>query len=172
MNDGGAQTRVKRFARIVCDHLAPRADILEIGVGSGELATMLRGVGHTVVGIDRRPRDEFPAIASTFEAYEPAQQFNCVAAQLVLHHADDLEVFIAKMTRLAAGGIVAIADYGWERSDDAAFREARGDLHTSREMLAALDLACERRFYEDAAYSSEGDGPDRIAFYYIGSPRT
>jgi SAM-dependent methyltransferase len=171
MHEGGPPTRVRRFAQIVCDHLASHANILEIGVGSGELATLLRSAGHAVVGIDRRPRDEFPAIASTFESYEPARQFDCVAAQLVLHHADDLEAFIAKMTRLAAGGIVAIADYGWERSDDASFREARTDLHTSRNMIDALDRVCERRFYEDAAYGNEGNGTDRIAFYYIGSPR-
>ncbi len=45
-------------------------------------------------------------------------------------------------------GIVAVDDYGWERSDDAEFRADRADLHTSSDMVAALDRALERIFYQ------------------------
>jgi 2-polyprenyl-3-methyl-5-hydroxy-6-metoxy-1,4-benzoquinol methylase len=167
-----ASTRILRFSDIICSYLTSPGRVLEIGAGDGSLATHLMNAGHQVIAIDRKPRPTFPAIETTFEDYSDREPFDCVLAQLVLHHAGDLEQFIAKMVRLTkAGGIIAIDDYGWERSEDRAFRDDRRDLHTSTRMIAALDRALHCLRYEDHAYSLDGDGSDTLAFTYLGMPR-
>jgi 2-polyprenyl-3-methyl-5-hydroxy-6-metoxy-1,4-benzoquinol methylase len=167
-----AVPRIDNFAETIVTHLTDVGDILEIGAGDGALATALVAAGHRVVAIDRSPREGFPALATSFEAYDAGEaRFDAVVAQLVLHHADDLDAFIAKMAALTKpNGIVALDDYGWERSDDEHFRAERKDLHTSEHMLAALDGAFVRLLYRDHAYSDEGAGTDRLGFTYVGRP--
>lgn len=168
-----ASPRIASFAKTIVELTPDGASILEIGVGDGELARELAMSGRRVLGIDRNPRGSFPAIATSFEEYEAGNaRFDCVVAQLVLHHAADLAAFVAKMLRLTKpGGIIAVDDYGWERSGDEAFRADRADLHTSETMLDALDRDFDRVLYRDHAYFDDGAGHDEIAFTYIGKPR-
>ena len=170
MSQGDVQERAARFAAAIARHVRGGSDILEIGAGEGSLATLLASAGHRVVAIDPQPRGAFPTIATTFEEYDPgADRFDCVAAQFVLHHAADLEAFVAKMARLAGpNGIVAIDDYGWERSGDATFRAERSDLHTAEKMLEILDRSFDRIFYENHGYSWEGYSDSRLAFIFMG----
>jgi 2-polyprenyl-3-methyl-5-hydroxy-6-metoxy-1,4-benzoquinol methylase len=165
--------RTTVFAKVIRKHVPANSKILEIGAGEGALATSLTEAGHRVVALDPNPRGGFPVIATTFEEFEADRdRFDCVVAQYVLHHASDLDGFIAKMARLTRpDGIIAIDDYGWERSDDAQFRADRADLHTSEKMLELLDRTFSRISYEDHAYAPDVSDDDRLAFFFVGKPR-
>lgn len=173
MSESDVSERASRFAGVISAHLAAGSTILEIGAGEGGLATLLASAGHRVVAIDPKPRGAFPTIATTFEEYDAgSDRFDCVAAQFVLHHAADLDRFLGKMALLTRpDGIVAIDDYGWERSGDAAFRAERADLHTSHTMLERLERSFDRIFYEDHGYSWEGYSDSRLAFIFVGRSR-
>lgn len=165
--------RIEHFTRLLLEHLPPHARVLEIGSGEGLLAQRLADAGHDVVAIDTNLRSVFPVMETSFEAFEcSASSFDCVTAQLVLHHVDNLHATVAKIERLLTpSGIVAIDDYGWERSRDAAYREERRDLHTSRVMLAALHEGFDEVLYEEHGHvrGAEHDGP--LGFTFLGTPR-
>jgi 2-polyprenyl-3-methyl-5-hydroxy-6-metoxy-1,4-benzoquinol methylase len=165
--------RATLFSGVILTHVPANSDILEIGAGEGALATLLTNAGHRVVALEPNPRGSFPVIASTFEEFDAGRdRFDCIAAQFVLHHAGDLDAFVAKMARLTRpGGVVAIDEYGWERSDDEAFRAERADLHTSEKMLALLDRTFRRISYEDHSYAPDVSNEDRLAFFFVGKPR-
>lgn len=165
--------RTARFANLLLERLPPHARILEIGAGEGLLAKQLAAAGHDVVALDTHLRSTFPIVETSFENYDaPAHSFDCIAAQLVLHHVPDLKAALDKIgALLKPTGIVAIDDYGWERSTDEAFRRERSDLHTSQAMLAALRAHFTQTYYADHAYFSDGAGDDGLAFTFIGTPR-
>jgi GrpB-like predicted nucleotidyltransferase (UPF0157 family) len=165
--------RTARFANLLLERLPLRARILEIGAGEGLLAKQLAAAGHDVVALDTHLRSTFPIVETSFEYYDaPAHSFDCIAAQLVLHHVADLKAALDKIgALLKPTGIVAIDDYGWERSTDEAFRRERSDLHTSQAMLAALRAHFTQTYYADHAYFSDGAGDDGLAFTFIGKPR-
>ena len=167
-----AGPRVDRFAVLILERLPAQSRVLEIGAGEGLLAERLAAAGHDVVALDTALRSTFPVVLTRFEEYDaPAGSFDCVAAQLVLHHAGDLEATLEKVRRLVRpDGIVAIDDYGWERSDDPAFRADRNDLHRSDDMLRALRARFEQIAYFDHAYHGDGAGSDAIAFTFLGAP--
>lgn len=162
--------RIERFAAILLERLPPNARVLEVGAGEGLLARRLAGAGHNVVALDTNLRSTFPIVEASFEAFEaPAASFDCIAAQLVLHHAIDLDAMLAKFEHLlACGGFTGIDDYGWERSKDAAYRDERRDLHASQTMLAALRGRFDELFYTEHEYvrGAPGDGP--LGFTFIG----
>lgn len=160
--------RIEYFADLLLQHLPRASRVLEIGAGEGLLAQRLTDAGHEVIALEPQLRSFFPITESSFEAYEaPDASFDCIAAQLVLHHVDDLEATLAKVERLLTpGGIIAMDDYGWERSHDATFREQRRDLHTSEAMLSALRKRFDEAFYAEHGYvkGAEGDRPLGIMF--------
>lgn len=162
--------RVGMFSDVISQYAPPPGRVLEIGAGEGELAALLQSRGYEVVALDRHLRSRFPVIESAFEEYAaPAASFDCITAQLVLHHVDDIGATLEKVSRLLRpSGIVAIDDYGWERSNDAGFREDRADLHTSQAMLRALRSHFTEIAYFDHAYFEEGAGTDRLGFTFIG----
>lgn len=162
--------RIARFAGVIENFVRPPARVLEIGAGEGLLAARLAQDGYRVVALDRALRSTFPIVESSFEEYEaPAGSFDCIASQLVLHHVHSLDRALRKIAMLlSAGGIIAIDDYGWERSDDPVFRSDRCDLHRSDMMLAALRSQFTEIFYEDHAYFDEGAGEDSLGFTFIG----
>jgi GrpB-like predicted nucleotidyltransferase (UPF0157 family) len=166
--------RIDAFASAISQYVSPPARVLEIGAGEGELAYRLTARGYAVVALDRSLRSTFPIVESSFEEYEAEpESFDCVAAQLVLHHADDVQGMLRKASRLLRrGGIIAIDDYGWERSDDPAFRTDRADLHTSETMLRGLRAQFDELAYFDHAYFDEGAGTDRLGFTFIGAANT
>lgn len=165
--------RIDYFASLLLEHLPPNARVLEIGAGEGLLAQRLAEEGHDVVALDTQLRSFYPVTEISFQAYDAGNaRFDCVAAQLVLHHLDDLDATLTKVERLLQPrGIVAIDDYGWERSGDTAYREQRRDLHTSELMLSALREHFEQTLYREHAYvrGAEGDGP--LGFTFLGTVR-
>lgn len=165
--------RVEHFARTITAHIPERSRILEIGAGEGLLAARLAAARHDVVALDPQLRSTFPILERAFEDYDaPAHSFDCVAAQFWLHHARDLNAALEKIAGLLVpGGIIAIDDYGWERSNDAAFRDERADLYTSEAMLAALREHFEQRFYADHPYFKDAAG-DALAFTFVGRVKT
>lgn len=162
--------RIEAFAEIIARYIPEQAAILEIGAGEGELAQRLCRAGHTVTAIDPQLRSLYPIVESSFEAYQAeGRSFDCIVAQLVLHHAADLDGMLDKMAALLApAGIVAIDDFGWERSEDAGFRQERSDLHTAQAMLPALRERFGEVYYADHAYFEEGAGTDLLGFTFIG----
>ena len=162
--------RTARFAEILERYVRPPARILEIGAGEGLLAARLAQDGYDVVALDLALRSFFPVVESSFEQYDaPAGSFNCIASQLVLHHVRDIGAVLRKIALLLApGGIVAIDDFGWERSEDPAFRADRSDLHPSGTMLAALRANFAERYYDDHPYFAEGAGSDSLGFTFVG----
>jgi GrpB-like predicted nucleotidyltransferase (UPF0157 family) len=166
--------RVARFAALLERYLLRHARVLEIGAGEGLLAAKLAAAGYDVVAIDTQLRSTFPIVETSFEDYDaPAQSFDCVAAQLVLHHAADPKATLDKIARLLKPqGLIAIDDYGWERSDDPQFRDDRRDLLTSTAMLAALRSRFEEMYYADHAYFHDGAADDAIGFSFIGRALT
>lgn len=162
--------RVEAFAGVISNYVPPHGTILEIGAGEGELAALLHSRGYRVVALDRHLRSRFTIVESSFEDYEaPPESFDCIAAQLVLHHAGDLSAMLSKASRfLRRDGILAIDDYGWERSNEPAFRADRSDLITSESMLGALRSHFSEVAYFDHAYFEEGAGTDRLGFTFIG----
>jgi GrpB-like predicted nucleotidyltransferase (UPF0157 family) len=165
--------RVAAFADLIRQYVPAGSRVLEIGAGEGELAAQLRASGYDVVALDPQLRSTFPILEMRFEDYDAQpQSFDCIAAQLVLHHAGDLDAMLEKAeSALRPGGSIAIDDYGWERSDDPAFRNDRSDLHTSAAMLGALRERFEEIYYADHAYFDEGAGTDALGFSFLGRRR-
>lgn len=165
--------RIDRFFHVLDDHLRQHARVLEIGAGEGTLAARLAAAGYDVVALDKNLRSMYPITEVSFEAYRaPPRSFDCVAAQLVLHHAGDLPATVHKIGELLKrDGVVAIDDYGWERSRDSRFRNDRAELHTSDAMLEYLRETFVEIFYADHAYVSDGAGADSLGFTFIGRPR-
>ena len=170
-NGAARGPRIANFAALLLSRLPKGANVLEIGAGEGELARMLADAGHHVVALDRGLRSRFPIVETTFEEYDAGdERFDCIAAQYVLHHADDLESMLSKIhALLKPEGFIAVDDYGWERSDDAAFRNDRCDLHTSQTMLAQLRTHFRETCYADHAYFEDGAGVDLMAFTFLGA---
>lgn len=169
---GAEGPRIAQFAAEILARIPPAADVLEIGAGEGLLAAQLAAAGCSVTAIDTNLRSIFPIVETSFESYDPGERrFDCVAMQLVLHHVDDIEETLAKVCRLLKpGGVIAVDDYGWERSDDPAFRAERQDLHASEAMLSALRRHFRELEYYDHAYFEDGGGDDRLAFMFLGVP--
>src|SRR5579864_5247512 len=162
--------RVRRFAELIAAHAPASAEILEIGVGDGELARELIQRGYRYTGIDRQPRTtQLPVITTDFSDYDPGLQFDCTIAQYVLHHAGNLNGFIDRMIRFTKrGGLVAIGEYAWEESDDPDFRIQRADLHKGEAMLAALNAALQVLRFERIPYHDEGAATDTMGFIWLG----
>jgi GrpB-like predicted nucleotidyltransferase (UPF0157 family) len=162
--------RIDAFANAIVQFVPRPARVLEIGAGEGELARMLVDIGYEVVALDRHLRSTFPIVESSFEEYEaPPKSFDCIVAQLVLHHVSDLRASLRKASSLLRhGGMLAVDDYGWERSNDPAFRADRADLLTSQTMLPVLRSHFIQVAYFDHAYFDEGAGRDRLSFTFIG----
>jgi 2-polyprenyl-3-methyl-5-hydroxy-6-metoxy-1,4-benzoquinol methylase len=165
-----AVQRFERLAAAISKDLRG-GTILEIGSGDGELANKLITEGFTYTGIDRKPRIDFPNIieADIFN-YETDQRFDCVVTQYVLHHAESIEDFVNRMLHFTKpNGIIAVGEYGWERSKDPTFRKERADLHTSTTMIRTLEKMLDLTHYEDTPYK---DGTDTIGFIWIGKRKT
>ncbi|HET7815487.1 MAG TPA: GrpB family protein, partial [Candidatus Baltobacteraceae bacterium] len=145
-----------------------------IGCGTGELTTILRERGHFVVAVDPKAPEALDALRVQFESFDaPDHYFDAVVMQLVLHHAHDMDTLLDKVVRtMRPDGLIAIDDYGWERPGDVpdGWREERSDLHTSSAMLLALRRRFVQQLYVHRAHFNDGDGDDRLGFWFIGTP--
>ena len=92
--------------------LPPRADVLDVGCGTGFIAHHLQGMlGTNVVGLDVGPR---PAARINYLPYDGRrfpvrdQSFDAVLLCYVLHHAQDPRLVLNEVTRVLRVGGVAI----------------------------------------------------------------
>jgi len=157
--------------RFVVDALGPDArDVVEVGCGDGTLAHRLRTAGHRVVAIDPVAPDEPGFICDRFETWDPPAPVHAVVAVMVLHHADDLGGWLDRWCGwLRPGGLVIVADYGWDLDAGAsdAWAAEHADLHRFAPMRAALDARLAQVRFERL------DGPGEsaavpLAFRYVG----
>ena len=105
----------------VAEHLRqPRARILEIGCGDGELATALASDGHSVTAID--PRAPWGPIFQqiSLERYEGTTTFDAIVANRSLHHVHALGPALEKITTLLEpDGVLILNEFAWDQMDDA-----------------------------------------------------
>jgi SAM-dependent methyltransferase len=136
----------------------PPARVLEVGCGSGELATSLAETGYDVFAIDPEA-PEGPLFERTrVEDFDSTETFDAVVGQLSLHHVADLAVALDKVADLLPPtGRLVIDDFGWERLDERAaervgisfdeWNEEHEHLHTAEAMLVELDERFVRRAF-------------------------
>jgi SAM-dependent methyltransferase len=97
----------------------PRARVLEVGCGDGELARAIAGSGYDVVAIDPdAPPGELFRAVSLEEFTDPAA-FDAVVASRSLHHIADLPGALDRITGLLrAGGRLIVNEHACDRLDE------------------------------------------------------
>ncbi|WP_422771486.1 class I SAM-dependent methyltransferase [Plantactinospora sp. WMMC1484] len=103
-------------------------DVLDVGTGTGQAATVLAGLGHRVTGIDladgmlERAREHAAAIANgpvirhgdAVHPDFPAASFDAVTSRYLMWTLREPEVAVANWVRLLRrGGTVAVVDSTW-----------------------------------------------------------
>jgi SAM-dependent methyltransferase len=106
------------FESFVLEQLPPRARILEVGCGRGELAASLAAAGHSVTAIDP-DAPEGPLFRQvSLEEFDEPGPFVGVVASRSFHHVPDLDAAVQKIdSLLVRGGLVLLDDYAKERFD-------------------------------------------------------
>ena len=89
---------------------APRARILEVGAGNGELARALAGAGYEVVAIDPEPGGANVRACALHELDEPAASFNAGVAVVSLHHVDPLAESLGRLATVLVQGAPVVID--------------------------------------------------------------
>jgi SAM-dependent methyltransferase len=86
------------------------ARVLEVGAGKGELAAVLRELGHEVLAID--PAADEPGVdrLPLHRVAEPAASFDAAVAVLSLHHVEPLGESCATLARLVRPGGALVVD--------------------------------------------------------------
>jgi SAM-dependent methyltransferase len=100
------------------------ATVLEIGCGplGGFVPRLLRG-GYDAVGVDPEAPQASGYHRVEFEQYELPQPVDCVVASTSLHHVADLDEVLDRVeTTLVPGGVLVVAEWAWERVDEATAR--------------------------------------------------
>ncbi len=122
----------------------PPARVLEIGAGTGELATELRDAGHDVTAID--PAAEPDTGVQQLSLLEVRGEFDAAVAVVSLHHVDPLEESCAHLARLIApGGRLVVDEIDLARIDERALgwwvsqRRSLGAPDASREPAQILE---------------------------------
>ena len=98
----------------------PRARVLEVGCGEGELARTLARAGHSVTAIDPRAPAGTIFRRVRIEEFSDTGPFDYVVAILSLHHVEDLGKVLDKIANLLrAGGTLIVVEFAWDRFDEA-----------------------------------------------------
>src|SRR3954469_7711040 len=126
----------------------PRARVLEVGAGRGELAAALRAAGYDVVAIDPAT-DGAPGVepvALVDLAAEDAS-FDAAVAVVSLHHVEPLDESFARLAAVVRpGGTLVIDEFDVARFDERAAawqmrqRAAAGIAHPDHEASWSTDL--------------------------------
>ena len=143
---------------VVTELPPPPSRVLEVGCGSGELATALAKEGYDVLAIDPEAPDGLLFRRTRVEDLDSTYAFDAVVAQLSLHHVDDLAVALDKVVdALSSEGRVVVDDFGWECLDEGSaervgipfdeWQEEHEHLHTAEAMLVELDERFVRRTF-------------------------
>lgn len=161
------------FEAFVLAHVPPRASILEVGCGRGDLARALAGAGYEVRALDPdAPAGPLFRRVALEEFAEPGP-FDAVVASRSLHHLPELGLAFDKVAGLLRpSGVLVVNDFAKERLDgataewycerrvalaaaggkeaprslEACLREEHADIHGYGDMRRELD----RRFRERA----------------------
>ncbi|GAA0546164.1 class I SAM-dependent methyltransferase [Paractinoplanes ferrugineus] len=130
------------------------ADVLDVGTGSGQVAGVLAGLGHRVIGIDlsegmlAQARSAYPApefrLGDAVSPEFPDDSFDAVTGRYVMWTLREPETAVADWIRLLRpGGTVAVVDSTW-------FPEGGTDFYDA-EVWAALPLATATSINQTAA---------------------
>lgn len=90
----------------------PRARVLEVGCGSGELALALSAGGWRVIAVDPEAPDGELFVRAAVEELDAAdyEPFDAAVAVLSLHHAGDIGAVLDKVRSLLKPGGVLVVD--------------------------------------------------------------
>lgn len=144
----------------VLDRLPDRpVRVVEIGCGDGDLARAMARAGHHVTAVDpQAPQEDAPTDRLEFRrgAFEDAEltpgAFDVVVASLSLHHVGDLGYVLDKAAGLLReGGTVLVAEFGWDRIDEATARWYSAHLSAPPYPPEAFLAAHCDRWRQDAA---------------------
>ena len=126
----------RHVAAFVRDQLPPpRAAVLEVGCGEGDLARELDAAGYEIVAIDPEapPGEIFRSVR--LEDFDGTGPFDAVVASLSLHHIEDVGAAVDKIAGLLPpGGLLVLNEWDRERFRDAT---ARWYFH-QRQALSAI----------------------------------
>lgn len=99
--------------------LPPRARLLEVGCGHGELARVLASSGYEVVAIDPDAPEGDLFRPVSLEEFETGEPFDAVVASRSLHHIHDLAGAVAKIAALLRpGGRLILDEHACDRLDE------------------------------------------------------
>ena len=113
---------------------APPARLLEVGAGSGEVASILADDGYEVVAVD--PSSKAPDVLpiTLLELDRPPASFDAALAVVALHHVEPLAPSCERLARLVrVGGTIVVDEFDVEALDERAAAwwldqwKARGD---------------------------------------------
>jgi SAM-dependent methyltransferase len=108
------------FETFVAAHLRqPRARVLEVGCGRGELAVAMAGRGYEVTAIDPDAPEGDIFQAVSLEEFTGCGPFDAVIANRSLHHIPDLGGALDKIARvLGPTGVLILHEHAWDRLDE------------------------------------------------------
>jgi SAM-dependent methyltransferase len=119
----------------------PPARVLEVGAGSGELATALRAGGYDVVAIDPAGGPEIVQVP-LHEVDEPDGSFEAAVAVVSLHHVEPLAESVDRLAALLVPTARLVVDeFDIDRYDERAARwwlGHSGHDHDPTELVADL----------------------------------
>jgi len=148
----GGLERGARYAATIGPQLPPGATFLEIGVGTGAIATPVRDLGHDVFGIDLAPAmlataherlGSRIAVADAERLPFPDATFDAVLACWVLHLVGDQQAVLAECARVltADGRVLVVPADAWEEEEnDVApiIRQLRVDLGRGKDRAPVI----------------------------------
>lgn len=105
------------------------ARVLEVGAGTGELATELRHAGHDVLAIDPASDSEGVVAVALADVDAPRASFDAAVAVVSLHHVEPLAASFRRLAEVVRpGGRLVVDEFDVGRFDERAatwWREQR-----------------------------------------------
>jgi ubiquinone/menaquinone biosynthesis C-methylase UbiE len=107
--------------RFVLEHLPPPPSrVLEVGCGAGDLARTMAAAGHEVVALDPEAPEGAIFRRVRLEEFSDERGFEAAVASRSLHHIEDLDGAIARLTSLLhPGSPLVVNEFAWDRFDEA-----------------------------------------------------